>query len=372
MVGMIVLLAATLLPAQRSLATSMEDWPVKFHPHLDLAATYDDNILIAHDNPLSDYYFTTSPGLELVYGDIAHNYLSADYTAGIERFVEHGSQDAINQYGTLKSAFEFNRLKLALNNQFQIETAASVEVGTRVREQRDLTDFSVEYLLNKYFSLGLLYHQEFHHFITPGQIDDNLFEPGGALYYHLLPKTDLYGEVDYGWVDEPQGENQRFLDGTVGVRGKLTSKITGRIGVGYEERVYSGPTANTETMVATVSLHGDFSRHTSADLTVTRQINPSVTLTNGSFTATRVEFIVNQKIYREKFLVQVGGSYEHDNYRPGSDRVDDVWLGSVGTRYVATKWLDFGVTYSYERDLSNTGTFSFGRNVVSVDGLLHF
>ena len=39
---------------------------------------------------------------------------------------------------------------------------------------------------------------------------------------------------------------------------------------------------------------------------------------------------------------------------------------------MATKWLNFGVTYNYQRDQSNIDTFSFGQNVVSVDGLLHF
>ena len=370
--GTILLFATALLPAQRSLATSMEDWPIKFHPHLDLAATYDDNILIAHNHELSDFYFTISPGLELVHGDVAHNYLSLDYTAGIERFLEHGSQDAVNHDAVLKGAFEFSRLKLAVDNQFQIETSPNVQVGTRVEEQRNLTDTSAEYLVNKYFSLGLLYHQELHHFPTQGQIDYRLFQPGGALYYHVLPKTDIYGEFDYGWVDEQSGENQRFWSASLGVRGKITSKITGHIGVGYEDRDYSGSTSNVQTMVATVSLHGDFTRHTSADLVVERRINPSVTVQDISYTATHAEFTLNQKIYREKFLVQVGGSYERDDYNPGVDRIDDIWQGRVGARYIATKWLELGVSYRYQRNQSTVDTFSFGQDVVSVDGLLHF
>ena len=350
----------------------MEDWPNKFHPHLDLASTYDDNILIAHDHTLSDFYFTISPGLELVDGDVAHNYLSLDYTAGIERYLQHGSQDADNHYGTLKGAFEFSRLKLAVDNQFQIERSPSFEVGAPVKEQRNLTDGSAEYLMNKYFSLGLLYHQELHHYETPGQIDYRLYQPGGAVYYHVLPKTDIYGEFDYGWVDEQSGEDQKFWRSSLGVRGKLTSKIMGRIGVGYENSDYSGSTPSVETTVATVSLHGDFTPHTSADLMVSRQINPSVTSSNNSYTATHVEFTLNQKIYREKFLVRVGGFYERDDYNPGLDRIDDIWQGLVGARYIATKWLDLGVSYRYQRNQSTVDTFSFGQNVVSVDGLLHF
>ena len=216
----------------------MEDWPIKVHPHLDLAATYDDNILISHTNQLSDVYFTISPGLELFHGDVDHNYVSLDYTAGIQRFLQHGSQDAFNHYATLKSTYDFSRLKLALNDQFQIETSPNFQVGTRVEERKNITDLSTEYLVNKYFSLGLLYHQELHHFETSGQINYSLFQPGGALYYHVLPKTDIYGEFDYGWVDEQVGENQEFWNATLGVRGKITlSKITNRIRVGYEPRL---------------------------------------------------------------------------------------------------------------------------------------
>jgi hypothetical protein len=105
---------------------------------------------------------------------------------------------------------------------------------------------------------------------------------------------------------------------------------------------------------------------------VSRQINPSVTSSNNSYTATHVEFTLNQKIYREKFLVRVGGFYERDDYNPGLDRIDDIWQGLVGARYIATKWLDLGVSYRYQRNQSTVDTFSFGQNVVSVDGLLHF
>jgi len=370
--GIILLLTVTLLPTPRSIAGSMEDWPIKFHPHLDLASTYDDNILIAHNDKLADFYFTISPGLELVHGDVEHNYVSLDYTEGSEHFLQHGSQNAENHYATFKTTYDFSRLKLTLTNPFQIETSPDFQVGTRVEEQKNLTDFSAEYLVNKYFSLGLLYHQELHHFLTAGEINYSVFQPGGVLYYHVLPKTDIYGEFDYGWVDEQLGEDQRYWSGSLGIRGKITSKISGRIGVGYEDNEYSGSTTNVETMVATVSLHGDLSPHTSADLTVERRIDPSVTVQDNSFTDTRVEFILNQKIYREKFLVQVGGFYERDDYNPGQNRVDDVWQGRVGTRYIATKWLELGVAYHYQRDKSSENTFSFGQNVVTVDGLLHF
>lgn len=373
LVGTILLLAG-----HRSLATSPDDWPVKFHPHLKLESAYDDNIDISPDHERADFSFTESPGLQVVYGDVAQTSLSLDYTAGIQQFLQHNSQGADNHYVTFRGVSNFSHLKLAANNLFSIETSPNIEVGTRTREQQDLTDLSAEYLLNKYFSVGLLYHQELHHFLTSGQIDYNLFQPGVALYHHLSPKTDVYAEFDYGLVDEATGEDQEYQSASLGLRGKITSKITGRIGVGYENRDYSGSTPSLEAVVSTVSLHGDFTQHTSADLVVERRVNPSVTVSSDSYTATRAEFTINQKLFQERFLVYIGGSYEQDDYNqpisltPKVNRTDDIWQGRIGVTYIATKRLEMGVGYLYQNDGSTVDTFSFRRNVVTIHALLHF
>lgn len=373
LVGTILLLAT-----HSSLATSPDDWPVKFHPHLKLESAYDDNIDISPDHERADFSFTESPGLQLVYGDITQTSLSLDYTAGIQQFLQHNSQGADNHYVTFKGVSNFSHLKLAANNEFSIETSPNVEVGTRTREQQDLTDLSAEYLLNKYFSFGLLYHQELHHFLTSGQIDYNLFQPGVALYHHLSPKTDVYGEFDYGLVDEATGQDQEYQSASLGLRGKITSKITGRIGVGYENRDYSGSTPSVESLVSTVSLHGDFTQHTSADLVVERRVNPSVTVSSDSYTATRVDLTINQKLFHERFLAYIGGSYENDDYNqpislaPKVNRTDDIWQGRIGLTYIASKRLEMGVSYLHQDDGSTVDTFSFRRNVVTVHALLHF
>lgn len=374
----IIVLAILLWSERAAHATFLDDWPVKFHPHLDLAATYDDNILITPNNRIGDFSFTVSPGLELVYGNAEHNYLSLDYTAGIERFYRRTEFDAVNHYLTFNSIFTFSRLKLEVDQVFKQETSENFEAAARLEEQQNLTSISAEYSLNQYFSLGALYHQEFNHFPTPGQIDNELFEPGLAVYYHLTPKTDLFGEFDYGWVDVAEGDDQQFENVSLGLRGKITSKIRGQIEVGYENRDFSGPTPapSVAAVVAKVSLHADFSRHTFADLVVSRQISPSTTNADTSVTATRADLTVNQKIYREKFLVYAGGAYEHDDYGQdgsvGVNRQDDIVEGRVGAKYFATKWLEFGVSYRYQYDRSTASSVTFDQNLVSIDGLVHF
>jgi hypothetical protein len=372
----ILVLTALLWSGRNSHAALMDDWPVKFHPHLDLQSTYDDNILITPHNRIGDTSFTVSPGLQLLYGDLTHNYLSLDYTLGLERFYRRTDFDATDHYVTFHSLFNFSRLKLQVDHTFKDETSQNLQVATRIEEQQNLTSASAEYSVNQYFSIGALYHQEFHHFPTPGQIDNELYDPGVALYYHLSPKTDLFGEFDYGWADVAKGENQQFETGSVGMRGKITSKIRGQLQVGYENRTYSGSTPSVATTVASVSLHGDFTPHTFADLVFSRQISPSVTNADASVTTTRVDLTVNEKIYHEKFLVYVGGAYEHDEYGQvvsgGVNRTDDVLEGRAGAKYFATKWLEFGASYRYQYDRSTVASVTFDQDLVSVDALVHF
>lgn len=373
-----LLMAALLVPVRDSRAALMDDWPVKFHPHFDLQSTYDDNILITPNNKIGDFSFTLSPGLQMMYGDLDHNYLSLDYTLGVERFYRRTDFDAVNHYVTFKGVFNFSRLKLQIDHTFKDETSENFEVATRLEEQANITRISAEYSLNQYFSMAALYHMEFHHFPTPGQIDNELYEPGVALYYHLTSKTDIFGEFDYGWADVAQGDDQQFESASLGLRGKITSKIRGELQVGYENYVFYGPTPTPSiaTEVATVSLHGDFTPHTSGDLVLNRQISPSITNGASSVTATRVDGTLNEKVYHEKFLVYIGGAYEHDDYgqavAPAAKREDDILEGRAGVKYFPTKWLEFGASYRYQYDRSTVSTVTFDQNLVSVDALVHF
>ena len=368
----LLVLAVMLWSSRSSRATFLDDWPIKFHPHLDLQSSYDDNVQISSTNQQADFSFLISPGLQLEYGKPDHNYVSLDYTLGIQEFVRLTNLNAVNNDVVLQSLFNFDRIKLQINHTYSDDTTEDFEAGTRIEQQRNLTSASAEYNLNQYFSVGALYHQELLHFPTPGQIDSEQYKPGVAIYYHVSPKTDVFGEFDYGVTDVSQGQNQQSESVSLGLRGKVTSKITGTIGVGYEHTDFSGTDPSIDTVIATVSLHGDFTKHTFADLTVTRQVNPSsATNASTSVTTTRVDFQINQKIYREKFLVYAGGAYENDEYT-GTSRIDDVWEGRVGAKYFVTKWLEFGASYRYQHNASSAAFISFEQDLASVDALLHF
>src|ERR1700679_1725938 len=108
---MILVVAALLSSGQSTRADFMDDWPVKVHPHLDLQSSFEDNVLISPTNKLGDFSFLISPGLQLLYGDPLHNYLSLDYTIGIEEFYRLTEFNAVNNYVTFTGAYSFSRLK---------------------------------------------------------------------------------------------------------------------------------------------------------------------------------------------------------------------------------------------------------------------
>jgi hypothetical protein len=355
-----------------------EEWqigPVKPRPHLDVALTYDDNVLISPANEQDDFSVTVSPGLQLVYGETGRNYVSLDYTAGLERFLRLTNQDADNHYVTFDSHLELNRLALGLNHAFRDITGPNIEVGTRVEERQNVSHLDAEYRLSEKTAVGLNYRQEFHEYTSTNLTDFSQLEVGGAFYYQVLPKTDLFGQFNYGWVEEDGGADASYQEANLGVRGQLTRKVTGTVKGGYQHRQFAGPIDSVDAFAAAVSLLAEFSERTAAELVLSRNINPSVTSPGNSYEATRVGLILRQKLWKEKITLALSGVYEHDDYDQlvfGTKRRDDFWDAGVEVSYEFTKWFQVGASYHHRENDSTLATVDFDQNLVRIHALIHY
>ena len=128
----ILVLIALLWSGRSSRANWLDDWPIKFHPHLDLQSSYNDNVEISSTNQQADFSFLISPGVQLEYGSPDNNYLSLDYTLGIEEFYRLTNLNAIDNDAVFHSLFNFSRIKLQINDTFKDDTSEDFEAGTRV------------------------------------------------------------------------------------------------------------------------------------------------------------------------------------------------------------------------------------------------
>jgi len=349
--------------------------PVDLHPHLDFSAAYDDNVLLQHDPRQGDFSFVTSPGIQLVLGQSEHHFLMLDYSASFERFVRLTSQDANNQFVKLNGSLEFHQLTVGINHVFQDVKGPNTTVGARVRSIDNVTNVGLEYRLSSKTSIGLGYDQYLHDFLVEGLYDSREYSPYVTLFYHITPKTDLFCRFAYGWVSADGSPSAEYQEVDIGLRGKLTQKITGTVRFGYQHRSFEDTYSDLHSFVAAVDLEAALTRRTSWKLGFSRFINPSPSSMGNTYEGTRVETKLTYRFPRQKIGLWLGALYEYDEYEhpvEGVDRVDHFCEAAAGVTYDTTKWLQLSAEYMFWNNDSRLTALNFHRNLVTVHARVHF
>jgi hypothetical protein len=342
--------------------------PVDLHPHLDFVASYDDNVLLKRDNRLGDFAFTTSPGLQLACGQSERNFVTLDYTASFERFLRLSSQDANNQFVKFNTQIELHQLTIGLSHIFQDIKGPNTQVGARVSSLDNVTHLDLEYRISSKTSIGVGYGQYLHDYDLAWLYDSREYTPYATLFYHMSPKSDLFCRFAYGWVSVDGGPSATYQEVDVGVRGKLTRKISGSVHVGYQHRSFSDSYGDMDGVVASADLQILLTRRTTLALGVSRSFNPSPSVMNNSYESTRVDCKLTHRFPHQKVGVWIGGGYERDDYeRPvsGIDRVDDFFEVSAGVTWDTTKWMQLSAEYLFWDNDSRLTELSFRRNLAA-------
>jgi predicted porin len=137
---------------------------------------------------------------------------------------------------------------------------------------------------------------------------------------------------------------------------------------------------SSDNVVASLNLKADFTERTTAELTVSRKVNPSIVTPDNNYEATRAQLDLRQKAWKNKVTFLAGIAYENDEYQkrftiaPGvlKGRQDDYYEFRAGVDYDITKNVLVGLLYQFHENRSTIKTLSFDQNVATVRALLHF
>lgn len=266
-------------------------------------------------------------------------------------------------------------MTLGVSHLYQKIDGPNIQVGGRVRSHDNVTHLSAEYRLSSKTSLGAGYDQYLHDYELPWLIDSREYAQYAAFYYHMTPKLDVFCRLGLGWVDVDDGNDATYEQVEIGVRGKLTSKITGTAQVGYQHRSFSQNYGDINAIVASADLQAQLTRRTALDLAVLRSVNPSPSVYQNSYEATRVEARLTHTLPRKKIGLWIGGAYEVDEYEnliSGTDREDDFCEFSAGATYDITKNFQMSLEYLFWNNDSTFYELGFTRNLVSIHARVHF
>ena len=341
---------------------------------LDVATSYNDNILLSPTTPLKDFSEVVSPRVGFSYGQLKRTYIRLDYRAALERYFTYEQFNTYKQFTTLDTQAQFDHAKIKLQQSFSDDSSPDSEVYGLSRIQLYTTAVSGEYRLNSKTSSGLDYYQEFHEWLTHGYIDYRQFVVGGTLYYHLLPKTDLLGQFNQGWVEMDRGANALYEELNVGFRGQLTSKIIGIAKIGYQHREFdSSSVSDWNEPVASIELQAQLTDRTTVALKASRTINPSDVYLDRSYLRNKLGFTGSYRLFRTVRL-SFGGDYlnaKSSATNIAEDYAREQLKAWVDVTYDLTKWLQLGANYGYV-DKNYTILGPAMQNTASLRVCLHY
>ena len=365
-------------------------------PHAAVTAMYDDNVLIAHTNAISDVQWTFSPGLTVTAGDIAtyfpgsvsldqlrelayyslvegssmpQRFLGVDYTPGFNFFTENPRLNYTDQSQGLSAGYAFSRLALGLDEDFTRTDSKDNEVGnlvtvsrfdTKLRSRYEMTDRSSLEVNGRYDWLG--YEDKAYHGYQEVRNEDWFNRLVGA-------RLELAIGAAFGLVYPEASPDQTYEQGLVRGLYRLTGKLDVRASAGIELRQYdSGQSATVDPVL---SLSAAYRPRDSTALTLEahRQQEPSY---EGSYNYQTTGFNagVRQQLSGELSASLTGG-YNYGEYLlrtsgPSNNRRDNYLWVRATLDYEFSRHLKASLIYTLRLEDSSTDVYSYTDNIVGV------
>lgn len=349
----------------------------KVHPFAGTKETYDSNIFQEPTSEKHDWITTFLAGFDLE-GLFAGDAVRGGYSAEYNLFANYSKESALNQYADamIKHIFK-NDILLTVDDDFQHSfSRPDTETTQRVSWNRNNLGAKLSADYNR-FGWSAEYRDVMYNYQTDGWEFENRWDNivNLALSYRVYTKTYIFTEFNYGNIDYVKKYNSdgNYFQSLVGIRGKITPKLTGTMKVGWQYRNYTRDTMNNYN--SPVTMAGLIEQFTSRDTLAIDWIrSPYESLYTGS------NYFVDNSIklnYKHKFTDKVAGNlgglyrlsqYPSDTLESGTwkKRLDNTWSVGAGIEYDMQKWLVWKAGYDFSQRQSNFGNFDYNDNLASV------
>jgi hypothetical protein len=365
--------------------------PFRILPTLGLSLEYDDNILLTPDNEVDDLIWHITPGVAVELPSRRYA-VRVGYQADILRYMDNPDLDTVHHQALADGRVNFLfGLGLRLTDRFLITDDFAgfpvPEQTERVERWENTLDFGGEYTVRERFA----FDANFRWFMADyrddpefDQFDRDDYTVSGTVFYRVLPKTSVLGEVGYNMVryDIPAVAADRDSDAwrfLVGVKGDLTAKTSALVKVGWEWRDYDN------------SRREDWDGFIAEGSIVWKYREPSeVRLFGGRANVESLEEFFNYYISNyvgvevrhflsERLLVRVrglGGVNEYPANQavgvPSPEREDTFFEAGVSLRFQMRRWLAFELGYDFRYRDSNVEINDYQNNRVKGSVLLSY
>jgi hypothetical protein len=352
---------------------------VDVRPEMSFGVTYDDNILISHNNPKRDVLYSLSPGVLLGVGDYLvkeNNYLRVEYIPTLTYFNHYSSINSLDHFLRIEGQYAMGPLLLGGSFEYDKFSGPDRDVGGRVDRDIYTADLSASYTISDKTSIDTDTAVWFRHYRT--QIGSTEIISHTWVNYNLSPKLIPGAGVAVGVLEPERGGGRQIYEQVLGrLLYPASEKLTFSAKAGVEFREFSAA-ATRITPVFGLNASYQLTAGTKLSLSGLRRVTNSAALNGEDYTATSISAEVEQHLIGD-FYLTLGAGYENDSYRhtiettaAGGQRQDNFYYIRPSVSYRPKDWISISLSYFYQIDDSNFPTNSFRDRQVSLEVHLGF
>lgn len=384
-----LVLLAVLGFAGSASAQGLQLGPFRVLPSLELSVEYDDNILLTRNDTLDDIIFHITPGILLELPSRKYA-IRLGYQADILQYVDNTDLNTVHHAMLADARVGFNMgLGLRLTDRFLITDEFAgfpvPELTQRVERWENTLDVGMDYTIRERFTADVGYRwfmvdykddPEFDQFDR----DDHTIT--GTLFYRVLPKTSVLGEVQYNIVryDIPSVAADRDSDAwrfLVGIKGDLTAKTTILLKVGWEWRDYDNRT-DWNGLIAELNVIWKYREPSEVRLFAARANVESLFEGTNYYVSTFGGAEVRHFL-SERLTLRVRGLGGVNDYpedaalgAQSADRRDVFYEAGVSLKYQMRRWVAFELGYNFLKLDSNFSEFDYTDNRVKASVIFSY
>lgn len=357
--------------------TSGEDWlqwgRVSFRPRASTSLTYDDNITLTDTNEFSDVFWSLTPGLSLVTGDVLSSetpLFSLDYDANLMVFNDHTEFNDLNHSLGARARWPFAKLTLGASLGYDLLSTPMIYTSDRVERTLYRLALTSHYQFSEKtsFEINGRYNEADYDQQLIGTKD---WSNDDWMNYQITAKVNLGIGATFGWSEPTSGPKQQYQRAMLRANYNLTYKLNLDASAGGEFRQYEGFPMSATPVFTLGATYRPMDR-TTIRLSGSRREQSSITVVNANQITTGFSLSVRQQVW-DRVGVSVAGSYEESDYRSvvrtvSFDRTDDFYSVNVGADVTITPRWKAALTAQHRESTSDDPSgIEFDNNQVSLE-----
>ena len=342
--------------------------------------SYNDNVTIQSANRAADATWSVSPHImaRTAAGD---RNVSLSYGMSYNSYLRNSSLSNIGHDGTASGTWALPKLNLSLSAGFSQSTSPNSDVGALTETKSYHVSLSADHALSEKTSVDVSSSVSFSDYGKAVGYTNALYNSTPwsiAAYVNRtpFPKITMGLGVTLSSVGSSQNGGQLSESAMFRVSYKATGKLNLTASFGAMLSQYGGGVPSTLGPVFSVAGNYTPVDAISVTLEAHRSQQPSAYYGNQDMASTGFSLSSGYRL-GPRLSLSVGVGYSLSEYHAtqvgvNSSRVDDSVSAHGGLGYTITRHWSAGLSYSYSKNLSNTGGFAYSNNTVGLSTSYEF